>query len=250
MRIGIIGFGRLGQLLTRYMVKDAHVTVYDTLFEDKEKAPALIEKANKWGAKFASLQETCDQQIVIPVVPISVFEQVIHSIKDYLPENCLVADVCSVKEYPLEIMKKHLPLSVSILGTHPMFGPDSASRTVFGTKIVLCPTRLPESTFENIKTYLESHGMKVIETTPEQHDKQISHSLLLSHLLGRALVDFGAKDLEIDTLGYRRLMKIIETAKNDSWQLFDDMNKYNRHAREMRGQFMQTLNEIYTRLDQ
>ena len=73
--------------------------------------------------------------------------------------------------------------------------------------------------------------------------------MLLSHLLGRALVNFGAKDLEVDTLGYRRLMKIIQTAENDTWQLFDDMNKYNKHSKEMRDNFMKTLKEIYQRLD-
>jgi prephenate dehydrogenase len=218
------------------MVQDSDLIIYDINDSKKE-----IEAV---GAKVGSLEEVCQSKIVIPAVPISQFESVIKEISPVINKESLVIDVCSVKESPANIMKKELPSTVSILATHPMFGPDSADKTLFGSKIVLCPVRIADKDYSDIKSYLESHGMKVIEATPEIHDQEISHSLLLTHFIGRTLMELGAKDLDIDTKGYRRLMKILSTVENDSWQLFQDMNSYNPYAESTRKEFIEALLSI------
>jgi prephenate dehydrogenase len=236
MKIGIIGFGRLGRLIAKQLVKDAEVFVFDTTNYAKE--------TKKIGATWASLDEVCACPIVIPFVPISSFEKVIKKIAIKLSPKTLVIDVCSVKELPVQIMKKYLPKDIYILGTHPMFGPDSARLTLYGAKIILSKVRMPEKAYQGIKGYLMSHGLHVIEATPEQHDKQVVRSLTLTHFIGRSLVEFGAEDLLIDTKGYRRLMKILETVINDSWQLFSDMNHYNPYAKKMRQDYIKAVKKI------
>ena len=57
------------------------------------------------------------------------------------------------------------------------------------------------------------------------------------------------KELKIDTEGYKRLMKILEVVKNDTWQLFEDMNHYNKHAKQTRENFIKSINEINRRLE-
>ena len=240
MQVGVIGFGRLGKLISGYMSQDANVLVYD--IENKK------EEIEKIGAKAATLEEVCQCSIVIPFVPISEMQGVLKEIAPLLKEGTLVADVCSVKKLPVDWMKEHLPENVSLLATHPMFGPDSAAKTLFGAKIVLCQVRIEDKLYTDITSYLESHGMKVLHSTPEEHDQQISHSLLLTHFIGRSLMDFGAEKLDIDTKGYRRLMKILETVENDSWQLFEDMNKYNPYADETRDAFIKSLSNIDGRI--
>lgn len=240
MQVGIIGFGRLGGLITKYLSQDATVLVFDKKDLKKE-----IEAV---GAKAVTLEEICDCPIIIPFVPISEFENVIKEISPIINKDALVIDICSVKEHPVEIMEKHLPSTVQILGTHPMFGPDSAKQTVMGTKIVLCKVRMENELYNNVKSYLEGHGIKTIEATPAEHDEQISHSLLLTHFIGRSLMDLGTTPLDIDTKGYRRLMKILQTVENDSWQLFEDMNKYNKYSSETRADFMKSLNTINDRI--
>ena len=163
MQIGIIGFGRLGQLLTRYLAQDFHVLVYEP--EDKR------EEIEALGAEVASLEVCCQQAAVIPMVPISAFDSVIEQIAPLLPSDGLVIDCCSVKIKPVESMLKHLPETVSILATHPMFGPDSARETLFGSKLVLCPVRIADKRYREIYLYLEKHGIKLIESTPEEHDR-------------------------------------------------------------------------------
>lgn len=241
MHIGLIGFGRLGRLLTKYLAQDFHVHVYD-LNLDSEAVKAV-------GAIPATLTEACEQPIVLPLVPMSAFEQLMREISPLLKPGTLVADACSVKQLPVQWMLEHLPEDVQILGSHPMFGPDSAAETVFGAKLVLTPVRIDPERYRQLTLYLSKHGIKLIETTPEEHDRQISRSLFLAHFLGRSLLDFGAEPLEIDTKGYRRLMKILLTVENDSIQLFEDMYRYNPYAAEARSQFLTSMQAVAGHLD-
>ena len=92
--------------------------------------------------------------------------------------------------------------------------------------------------------------MRLIEATPEEHDKSISRTLILSHFIGNTLMEYGAEEELIDTKGYRRLLRILDTVKNDTNQLFNDMNKYNRFSKEMRDQFLAVMKNISDKADQ
>ena len=76
-----------------------------------------------------------------------------------------MVDVCSVKVYPVQWMRELLPASVSILPTHPMFGPDSAAESLKDRKIVLCPERIADDVYQKIKSWLERQGLIVIQAT-------------------------------------------------------------------------------------
>ena len=241
MEIGIIGFGRFGKLLTKYLSEDFKVYVSSRSNKDDD-----IKKNNGIPA---SIEEVCSKDVVIPSVPISKFEETLNGIKGVIKDDSLVIDVCSVKEYPVKLMKKMLPEKIEILATHPMFGPDSAAESLKGNKIALCRIRVNDERYEKIKSYLKEKGLIVIETTPEKHDMETAKSLILTHFIGRALIEFGAKNMEIDTEGYKRLMKILDTVKNDTTQLFEDMNKYNKYSKETRDDFIKALNSINRRLE-
>ena len=115
-----------------------------------------------------------------------------------------------------------------------MFGPDSAADSLQGRKIVVCPVRIHGARLAQVTGYLASKGLQVIETTAAEHDRQIAVSLALTHFIGRSLGAMQARPQEIDTEGYRRLLRILEVVEHDTWQLFEDMNRFNPHAAEMR----------------
>jgi prephenate dehydrogenase len=240
--IGIIGCGRFGKLVARYLAQDFKVLVHDKADKSSE--------INKTGALQASLPDVCQQDIVILCVPISGLKAVLKEIEPLLKNDALVVDVCSVKEFPTRWMRDLLPPGVSILATHPMFGPDSAADSLRDRKIFLCRERLEIARYNKIKSYLTSKGLIVIETSPSEHDQQISVSLSLTHFIGRALSEFGATELNIDTEGYKRLLHILEVVEHDTWQLFVDMHKYNPYAEEKRVAFMAAMQKINARLDQ
>jgi prephenate dehydrogenase len=234
--IGIIGFGRFGKLTTRYLAEDFDVLVFNRT--DKS------EEINATGGRAASLRSVCQQKIIILCVPISTLKDVLKEIGSLLKKNAVVVDVCSVKVYPCQWMKTLLPASVSILATHPMFGPDSASDSLEGRKIFLSRIRMDKKIYQNIKAYLASKKLTIMESTPEDHDEQIAVSLALTHFIGRTLSEFGALPLDMDTEGYKRLLHILDVVEHDTWQLFYDMHRYNPYAQDKRAALMQAMQKI------
>jgi prephenate dehydrogenase len=226
--------------MTRYLAEDFTVEVYNRTDKSKE-----IEDL---GGKPATIKYVCSKDVVIISVPISYMQEMLGQIATILKPNALVVDVCSVKVYPTQWMKATLPKTVSILPTHPMFGPDSADETLNGAKIFMCQERIDAEYFKKIRSYLESKGLEVIVGTPDEHDQQIAVSLSLTHFIGRALSSFGAKPLNIDTEGYKRLLHILEVVQNDTWQLFMDMNRFNPYAAESRKAFIKAMESINSKL--
>ena len=238
--IGIIGFGRFGKLAAGYLAEDFDVLVYHR--SDKS------SQIKATGARAASLSAACRQDVVILCVPISGLREVLKEIAPLLKKDALVIDVCSVKEYPIKWMKVLLPETVSILATHPMFGPDSASDSLEGRKILLCRVRIRPGMYSKIRTYLSSRGLVIIESSSREHDEQIAVSLALTHFIGRTLAEFGAAPLDIDTEGYQRLLRILAVVEHDTWQLFLDMHRYNPYAEKARQAFMDVMQNINDRL--
>jgi prephenate dehydrogenase len=239
--IGIIGFGRFGELTAGYLAEDFEVFVFN-----RTNKSAGIKKS---GARKASLRTVCQQKIVILCVPISALKQILVEIGPLLKKDAVVVDVCSVKVYPTQWMKAALPETVSILATHPIFGPDSAADSLKGRKIFLSPIRIRKKQYQKIKTYLGSKELILIESTPEDHDEQIAVSLALTHYIGRTLSEFGAVPLDIDSEGYKRLLHILEVVEHDTWQLFYDMHRYNPYAPKKRDAFRHAMQNIDERLD-
>lgn len=238
--IGLIGFGRFGKLAAKYLSEDFRVYVAN-------KNKKVISRKNIIPS---NLKEACSKDIVILAVPISEFENTLKNAKKLLRKNILVVDVCSVKEYTVKLMERILPKHVQILATHPLFGPDSASESIIGRKIVLCQTRVNDDLYNQIKLFLKGEGLIVIEATPEEHDLQMAKSLVLTHLIGRALIEMKAKNLDIDTRGYQALIKILDTVKNDSLQFFEDINYYNRFSKNIRKGLIKSILKVDKRLKQ
>ena len=233
MTVGLIGFGRIGRLLARHFARDARIFVSDVKL-DARKVRAL-------GAVPATLAEACAQDVVVLCVPIAAFEGLTRRIKTLLRPGALVVDACSVKEHPVRAMKRHLPKNVSLLATHPNFGPDSAADSLKGRKIILCKIRMRNADYHRAKRALRRKGLDIVEMTPREHDRRMASSLVLTHFIGRSLVAYGAKPTGVDTEGYKRLLRILETVQNDSWQLFEDMNRFNAFAAPMRRRLLAAM---------
>jgi prephenate dehydrogenase len=233
VNVGVLGFGRIGRLLVRHFARDAKLFVYDPKLSARQ--------VRALGAAPATLAEACAQEVVVLCVPMAAFEGLTRRIKKLVRPDALVVDVCSVKEHPVRAMKKYLPRTVSLLATHPNFGPDSAADSLKGRKIILCKVRMKDARYRAAKKALQRKGLDVMEMTPREHDRRMASSLVLTHFIGRSLVAYGAKTTGVDTEGYKRLLRILETVNNDSWQLFADMNRFNAFAAPMRRRLLAAM---------
>jgi prephenate dehydrogenase len=234
--VGLVGFGRLGRLLVKHFARDARILVADAKLDAR--------LARKLGATPATFAQACAQDIVVLCVPMAEFEGVVERMRAFVKPGALVVDTCSVKEHPARVMKRLLPRSVDLLATHPNFGPDSAADSLSGRKLVLWRLRMPAARYAKAKRVLAAKGLELVELSPRDHDRRMASSLVLTHFIGRALVAYGAKTTGVDTEGYKRLLRILETVQNDSWQLFADMNRFNAGAAPMRRRFLSALKSV------
>ena len=88
MKIGIIGFGRLGKLVCQYLGQDFSLTVYD-----KYQTPQMEKEIKSLFASPCQLNEVCQSDLIIPFVPISEMENILREIAPKLKKGQVVADV-------------------------------------------------------------------------------------------------------------------------------------------------------------
>ncbi len=117
------GGGQMGRLFEKMLTLSGYqVRILEK--EDWEHAPELMKDAG----------------MVIVSVPIHVTEQIIGKLPP-LPDDCILVDLASVKNGPLQAMlAAH---TGPVLGLHPMFGPDSGS--LAKQVVVYCDGRQPEA---------------------------------------------------------------------------------------------------------
>jgi prephenate dehydrogenase len=239
-QVGIYGLGRFGtfyaELLSRYF------TVKAFSRNPERKAPPGVLRVTE--------AEICELPVIILCVQISALREVLQHLAACLQPGTLVMDTCSVKVLPTAWMEEILPENVNVLATHPMFGPDSARNGFEGLPIIVHPVRLPSPLFERWKAFFEGIGLSVQCISPADHDREAAVTQGLTHYLGRVLAQLDLQPSRIASLGYRKLLEIIEQTCNDSWQLFFDLQCYNPYTREMRKRLALSLDEVKKRLDE
>jgi prephenate dehydrogenase len=130
-----------------------------------------------------------------------------------------------------------------------MFGPDSARGGVKGLPMILCPSRVAARELEKWRELFDGMGLAVSVMTPDEHDREAAFTQGVAHYIGRVLKDFGVGASPIATVGYRKLLEIVEQTCNDPWQLFLDLQRYNPHTREMRGRLERSLKSVMGAID-
>ncbi len=110
-------------------------------------------------------------------------------------------------------MEPHLPSSVGIVATHPLFGPDSLQKAQL--KMMMHPARDTHDCYEFWKNYFSFKKIKILEMTPDQHDRFVSRSQSITHFIGRTLEVMVSQSTEMDTIDYKNLLAIMEQPCND-----------------------------------
>jgi prephenate dehydrogenase len=223
--IGLIGYGRFGAFVVPLLAQRASVVVYDVRRRRRGQLPPR--------AKRGRLAEAARQDVVLLAVPVAELRKVLVRIRPLLRPGSLVIDVSAVKALPVRWMKRHLPRTVGILGTHPFFGPDSGRRGLRGLTAVLCPVRIGGAQLAAVLTELHRVGVETVFMNPDDHDRMMAETILLSQYVGRLVNKTGAMRWPPVTENYAHLFTLVNTVCNDTDGLFADMVRFNPHGKAL-----------------
>ncbi|WP_428943860.1 bifunctional chorismate mutase/prephenate dehydrogenase [Pantoea sp. FN060301] len=152
------GKGQMGRLFEKMLT----LSGYQVRILDKEEWPQ-------------SESLLSDAGMVIISVPIHLTEEVIAELPS-LPEDCILVDLSSVKNSPLQAMlAAH---SGPVLGLHPMFGPDSGS--LAKQVVVWCDGRQPEA-YQWFLEQIQVWGARLHRTSAVEHDQNMAFIQALRH---------------------------------------------------------------------
>lgn len=241
--LGIIGIGQFAEFFIPHLKRHFSKIV----IASKNDKSAIAKKLN---VAFGSIKEASGQNFVILAMPIRETKNVLFEIKDSVTPESIIMDICSVKTYPLNLMKKILPQNVNIIGSHPLFGPQSGKNGVEGLDMVICPIRSSKNSIEQTISIFRDIGLNVIRTTPEIHDKIMAKTQALTHFFAKGVL----KTLETENFAFstpssRKLFNIINDIKDDSNILFEDIETLNPYAKDVRDELTKHLIEINSELE-
>ncbi len=240
MRIGVYGLGRFGFFWASLLQRSGlDVCAYG---RHHATAPAGVASVGE--------DEVLGCDVIFFCVTISAFEQVIKACAPKIRAGALVMDTCSVKIHPKAVMEKYLPAGVHCIATHPMFGPDSGRNGVQGLPIVVCPVSESAGQLAYWEGEFARWGLHVLRMTCDEHDRQAAWSQGVTHFVGRTLDELHLQPTQLATVGYQRLMSIVEQTCNDPLQLFYDLQRYNPYAPQMRQRLKQALEHEMDVLEQ
>lgn len=238
MKLAVYGLGRFGKFWAEFLAEHG----FDVCVYNRTPRPASAPSIN-----LVDLTELCQSDALFICTSISSLPEVATQIAPLLPPETLIIDTCSVKTYPLQELDKHLPPRQPILGTHPMFGPDSAGEK--HSPMVLTPWRIGQERLEQWDAIFTAMGLRVLTMTADEHDREAARTQGVTHFIGRFLAGLELERSPIGTLGFQKILEVMEQTCNDPWQLFEDLQHYNPYTAEIRGQMTRHFNKLIQLLD-
>ncbi len=222
------GKGRMGQFFHRWLTQSD----YQVRILDHDDWPQV--------KNLAAGVELC-----LLAVPIDLTTSVANRIAPYLPSNCVLVDITSLKSGPLDAMLAAHPGPV--MGLHPLFGP--ATTTMDKQIVVMIPGRQPEAC-KWFLDQLEVWGNVLVETTAQEHDEIMSIVQALRHFATFAFGSFIharqvsiARTLELSSPIYRlELAMVGRLFAQDPW-LYAEIVFATPERRELLKDFIQSLQQ-------
>jgi prephenate dehydrogenase len=227
--LGLIGVGAFGTLAARHLAPHVDLVLHDAQND-------LTPLAQTLGARVGTLAEAARCDIVVLAVPVQKFRQTLTAIAPLVKPGALVIDVCSVKLSPLASMLELLPNHVAVVGTHPLFGPQSGKNGIAGLNIAVCEGRGGRGPAV-ARFAAEKLGLRVQQVTAEEHDREAAYVQGLTHMLAKIVVSLDLPDMKFPTRTYELMQQMVEMVRYDSEELFRAIERENPFSAEAKKNF-------------
>ena len=237
-RLGLVGFGAFGRLTARHLSPWFDIHAHDPAATDGDDHATLTDLATA---------AACPT--IILAVPVEALAATLTEIRPHLRPEALVIDVGSVKVKPARLMAELLPPGVRIVGTHPLFGPQSGKAGIAGLRLAVCAVRGNRDARRVAAFCRRALALKVFQVSPEDHDREAAVVQGLTHLIARLLLAMEPLPTRMTTASFDRLMQAVDMVRHDSPAVFRAIERDNPFAAEVRDRFFALADAARGELD-
>ena len=192
MNVAVVGMGLIGGSICRAL---KHYTSHRVLGQTRN--PKTVEFAMSVGAIDGPLTDPKEADVVFVALPPEVTIEYLRSHADDFKSGTIVADICGVKQPVIDAVDRlYYDKGLRYVGTHPMAGKEVAGFANSDVDLyknasyIITPTELTDA--DAVKTLGDlaaAMGFTRIEiTTPEKHDRIISYTSQLAHVVSSAYI--------------------------------------------------------------
>jgi prephenate dehydrogenase len=222
-KVGFVGFGAMGQFMAREMFDNCDTVAYDPRISEKQVGQTAVVGFN----------EALASEVVVLAVPAPALHEVADEIlcnpAVTLPEDTLLVDICSVKEYPVQVFDRFLPNHTQLLLSHPLFGPESAKDSLEGHKLIVTESHGAKA--DQLVDHWQRLGLAVIHMTASEHDRQMAAIQAVPFVFGRLATLLELDDSPLLETPSRQAMRQLQGLDGiQSNELFDTITSFNPQA--------------------
>ncbi|MBQ8047708.1 MAG: prephenate dehydrogenase [Prevotella sp.] len=239
MKILVLGAGKMGSFFIDLLSFDHEIAVY-------EKDPLRMRFTYNC-QRFTDLNEihSFAPQLVINAVTVKYTLQAFNEILPYLPKDCILSDIASVKTGLRDYYEK---CGHPYVSTHPMFGPTFANLNQLSEENAIIINEgdyMGRIFFRDLYSRL---GLNIYEYSFEEHDQTVAYSLSIPFV---STFVFAAVMKHQDAPGttFKRHMSIAKGVLNEDEYLLQEI-LFNPYTHEQVAQIRTELKELLNIIDQ
>ncbi len=177
MKIVILGAGRMGGWLAGELRKEHPVAVYDII-------PARLEGL-KGVEKLMRIEaiRPFSPDLLINAVSLERVISVFREAAPYVPEDCVLGDIASIKR---EVAEYYGTCGFRFLSIHPMFGPTFTDMESLRDANAIIIEESESTVADFFEGFFARLGVKTFRYSFDKHDRMMAHSLSLPFLSSMA----------------------------------------------------------------
>ncbi|MDE7154257.1 MAG: prephenate dehydrogenase/arogenate dehydrogenase family protein [Muribaculaceae bacterium] len=233
MKILILGAGKMGTFFSDLLSFDLEVAIYDI---DPRRLRYTFNTL-----RFSSLEEVRDfePELVINAATVKYTIPAFEQVLPYLPADCIISDIASVKTGLPEF---YAQCGHPFVSTHPMFGPTFASLSNLSNENAIIITESSDKGKKFFRDLYNSLHLHIEEYSFEEHDTTIAYSLSIP--FASTLV-FGSIMKHQDAPGttFKRHLAIAQGLMSEDDFLLSEI-LFNPNTPEQLKQIQQKLEEL------
>lgn len=168
MKILILGAGKMGTWITDSLCLDHETALFDT---DPKRLRFVFNTVRMTDPKEI---EEFEPELVINAVTLKYTIPAFEKVIPYLPKNCILSDIASVKNGIEDFYKKS---GFRFVSTHPMFGPTFANISDLSNHHAIIISESDHMGKAFFKDFYQSLHLNIYEYTFQHHDETIAYSL-------------------------------------------------------------------------